>query len=237
MNGSDVTAAVESERATRLDRLGSQQSLLALTDARLDRQTVLLEAAAAESVAEGTFRVWAETEGSEPAREAFASVAETEADHTARVLAQLNGDSDPDIDSTPDALHEFLRGLDNTAARIGAGLIGRPLVADRTALQVINFFVNEADERRADLFRDLRADTKETRTEGEALLDALYDGSTDGDDKVDGEDGEDGERGANGASEEGHEWARESAIEAVEIAYEEYAETLEEMGLDPRPIC
>jgi len=211
MNGSDVTAAVEQARDTRLDRLGSQQSLLALTDAQLDRETVLVRAAGAESTAEETFRHWADAEDEERARAVFESVAETEADHAARVVEHMDGD--PDFDLGADALHEHLRELDGTVTRIGAGLIGRPLVADRTTLQVINFFVNEADETRADLFRELRDDTREMRAEGETLLDAVCE--TDDD----------------------YERAREGANEAVEIAYEEYATTLEGMGLDPRPIC
>jgi len=31
--------------------------------------------------------------------------------------------------------------------------------------------------------------------------------------------------------------AREAAVEAVDVAYGEYAAALEEMGLDPKPIC
>jgi len=42
---------------------------------------------------------------------------------------------------------------------VGAGLVGLPLVLDRLFLQGISFFVNEADEARADLFRDLRETT------------------------------------------------------------------------------
>ena len=213
MDGSEVTRAVEESRETQLDRLGSQQSLLALTEARLDRETVLAQAAAAESVAAETFRTWADSEDEERARTVFERVAETEADHAKRVLEQIEGT--PDLDTNADVLHDYLRELDGTPERIGAGLVARPLVADRTMLQVINFFINEADESHADLFREFRADTVEMRAEGEALLDTLCESADD----------------------TSYEQAREGAEKAVEIAYEEYASTLEGMGFDPRPVC
>jgi hypothetical protein len=210
MDGTDVTSAVEAAHGTRLDRLGSQQSLLALTNAQLDRETVLLRTGSAELVARETFSMWVDSgEEIEAARETFRSVAETEADHAERVLKDVDADPDP----TAGALHEHLRDLEGTVDRIGAGLIGRPLVADRTTLQVINFFINEADEARATLFRELRTDTRAMRAEGEGLLDALCAGDTE------------------------YERARDAAVGAVEIAYEEYAAALEGMGFDPRPVC
>ena len=78
---------------------------------------------------------------------------------------------------------------------------------------MINFFVNEADEPTADLFRDLRSETKALTDAGAELLDDVCE--TDG------------------------EWerARRAAEEVIEVAYQEYASTLEEMGLDPAPVC
>ncbi len=110
----------------------------------------------------------------------------------------------------PDALSAHLDTVEGTAARVGAGLVAVPLVLDRFYLQAVGFFVNEADEAIAETFRALRSGAADLDPAGEAL-DAL------------GED----ERGA----------AREAAMDAVDVAYDDYAATLDGMGLDPRPIC
>ncbi|WP_435179825.1 rubrerythrin family protein [Halorussus sp. AFM4] len=201
---------VEAAKATELDRLGSQQALVALTDADLDAEAVLRAAAQSEHIARETFRQWADSEADSDAAEAFAALADREADHYERVVAELDGEFAPDDAANP--LHEHLRGLDGTVER-AAGLVGRSLATDRTQLQVVNFFVNEADERRADLFRELREDTREGVSTGTDLLAAHCEGDAD------------------------WERARETAAEVVQIAYDDYAETLEGMGLDPKPIC
>lgn len=46
-----------------------------------------------------------------------------------------------------DAFSTHLGAVERTAERVGAGLVGAPLVADRFYLQLVSFFVNEADER------------------------------------------------------------------------------------------
>jgi len=223
--------AIRNAKATELDRLGSQQALVALTDADLDAEQVLRAAARSEHTASETFAEWAESatmdgegEGEDEATnaaETFAALAEQERDHYDRVVAELDAESDSGVEFDPDrefdpdgevdAMHEYLRDLDTTVER-AAGLIGRSLASDRTQLQVVNFFVNAADERRADLFRDLRSDTQAGVSTGTDLLAARC-------------DGDDWER------------ARDVAERTVQIAYDDYAETLEGMGLDPKPIC
>lgn len=204
---------VAEAKRVELDRLGSQQAVVALTDADLDAETVLRAAAQSEHAARQTFSRWAESEADEAdeaARETFAELAEQEADHYERVVVELDGEFEP-ADEV-DAMHERLRGLDATVER-AAGLVGRSLVADRTLLQVVNFFANEPDERRANLFRELREETREGVEKGAELLETLCD------------DEDDWER------------AQGVAEEVVQVAYDEYAETLRGMGLDPRPIC
>jgi hypothetical protein len=210
MDAATFRENVETAVTTELDRLGSQQALVALTDADLDRGTVLRAAAQSEHVAGETFAEWADSEADARAAETFARLAERERDHYERVVAELNGDVEPS--DAVDPMHDHLRGLDDAVGR-AAGLVGRSLAADRTQLQVVNFFVNEADERRADLFRDLRADTRDEGSDGAELLETLCD------------DEDDWER------------AQGVAEETVQIAYDDYAETLEGMGLDPKPIC
>jgi hypothetical protein len=210
MDGTELVEAVRTSKATELERLGKEKALVAATEADLSTEAVLRAAAASERRAQRTFETWAESEPNEAAREAFERVAATEADHYDRVVAYLD---DPPSDPEPDPLHASLRGTERTVERIGAGLVGRPLASERTLLQVINFFVNEADDASADLFRELREETRALPEEGAALLDELC---SDDEDWV---------------------LARKAAEDAVQVAYDDYAETLRGMGLDPKPVC
>lgn len=210
MTGAEVVDAIEEETTTELDRLGSNKALVAATTADLAREPVLSAAAAAEARAHETFEAWADDEANTEARAAFADVAEAEADHYDRVVALL--DADPDAPD-PDALHEYLRGVDDTAERVGAGLVGRSLASSRSLLQFVNFFVNEGARTEADLFRELRSDTDATVERGVEVLDAVCADAAD------------------------YDRARAAGVEAVETAYREYATQLETMGLDPKPVC
>lgn len=211
MDADTLVETVRERMATELDRLGSEKALVAATDAQLDRERVLESTLAAERRAAATFDAWAANEDDPDARAAFERVADLERDHADRVAAMLD-DPAVDADPDPDALHTHLRGLDATTDRVAAGLVARPLVSDRSLLQVVNFFVNEADEAAADTIRDLRSETAALVDDGAALLDAR-DGDTD------------------------WERASDAATETVAVAYEEYAERLRGMGVDPAPIC
>jgi len=212
MDGDTLVETVRDRMETELDRLGSEKALVATTAARLDRERVLESTLAAEHRAAATFGAWAEDEGDPDARAAFERVADLERDHADRVAGLLDGPAS-DSDSDPDALHTHLRGLDATPERVAAGLVARPLVSDRSLLQVVNFFVNEADEAAADVIRDLRSETTALVDDGTALLDDCC------------TDDADWER------------ALEAATETVAVTYEEYAETLRGMGVDPAPVC
>ncbi|MFB6295385.1 MAG: rubrerythrin family protein [Halobacteriales archaeon] len=210
MDARTFREAVASAKATELNRLGSGNLLVALTDASLDRESVLAVAADSEYAAAETFRAWADDEPVGAAREAFEAVHEQERDHYERVVAHLP-DHDPPEPGGP--LHAYLRGLEGAIERAGAGLVGRPLVSTRAHTQVISFFVNEADEGMADLFRDLKAETGEELDRGLDVLSTLCDGEDD------------------------WERARATAEYAVQVAYDDYADALDGLGLDPRPIC
>ena len=210
MDARQLREDVESGKRTRLDRLGSEKLLVALTDATLDRESVLATAADSEYAATETFRSWAAEEPSPPAREAFATVRDQEESHYERVLEHLP-DHDPTDAGGP--MHAYLRGLEGSIERVGAGLVGRPLVSIRSHMQVISFFVNEADTGMADLFRDLRSETNAELDRGLEALDVLCDAPDD------------------------WERARATAEYTIRVAYDDYADTLEGMGLDPRPIC
>jgi hypothetical protein len=206
----DATAFLDTVResnATELDRLGSEKALVAETTARLDREHVLEAAAAAEARAAETFALWADDETNDRAASAFRDAADSEREHY-RQVAELGATAE---EPPADALHEHLRTLEATCPRIASGLVARPLVASRTLLQVINFFVNEGRTGAAETFRALRAETDETADRGAALVADLC--------------GAESER------------ATRAASETIEVAYEEYANTLEGMGVDPKPVC
>jgi hypothetical protein len=210
MDATRLREEVEAEKRTQLDRLGSEKLLVALTDATLSRESVLATAADSEYAAAETFRSWADGEPAPPAREAFAAVCEQEETHYERVREHLPDHDPPDAGGP---MHAYLRGLEGSIERVGAGLVGRPLVSTRSHTQVISFFVNEAETAMADLFRDLKSETNAELDRGLETLEVLCDGP------------EDWER------------ARTPAEYVIQVAYDDYADTLEGMGLDPRPIC
>ena len=209
MDEADFVEQVRESNETALQRLGSEKALVATTNASLDRETVLERAAAAEARAAATFEAWVEDESNDTASTVFADAAERERKHydTVCELGEIEV-TEPSVD----ALHRHLRGLDETVERVGAGLVGRPLVASRSLLQVINFFVNEADTAAADTFRELRTETDEQVETGSSVLASVC---------------------------ESDDWDRaaRAAGDAIDTAYTEYAETLEEMGVDPKPVC
>lgn len=210
MNGAELREAVERDKQTELDRLGSSKFLVAATDAELDERSVLAAAANSEAAAERTFSEWAADETDDRAREAFEAVAAQEREHYERVAERLPDDFEP-VDGGP--MHAYLRGRDDAVSRVAGGMIGRPLVSVRTHTQVTSFFANEADEATADLFRDLKAETAAVIDDGVALLDDLC---ADADD-----------------------WERASAAAGyvIQVAYDDYADALTELGVDPKPLC
>ncbi|WP_224269343.1 rubrerythrin family protein [Haloprofundus salinisoli] len=220
MDITEFRETVEASKRTELDRLGSSQLLVALTDAELDAESVLGVAARSEAAAYGTFSSWAEDEADGAAREAFESVAEQEADHYERVVAAMDDAGDAagesveeaaDADSGP--MHGYLRGRDDTVSRVAGGMVGRSLLSLRTHTQITSFFVNEADEKRANLFRELKSETRDTLERGLELL---------------ADDCE---------SDEEWERARATAEYTIQLAYDDYADALEELGLNPKSVC
>lgn len=199
----DAGAAIDAVRdrtETERNRLGSDKALIAATDATLETEAVLTAAATRESGLAAVLNRWAaETDGDVAAQ--FEATADAAAERVDRIDADV-GDCDGFID--------YLERVDGTAERVGAGLVAAPLVADRLYLQVISFFVNEADEQRADTFREIRR-----------AASALDDAET--------------ALGHLSAAE--RETAAAAATDAITAAYDEYAAALESMGLDPKPIC
>lgn len=212
MDATEFRETVEAENRTQLDRLASSQLLVGLTGAELTTEAVLDVAAASEHAARETFRAWAADESDAEAAAAFADVAEREDEHLARVLAAMPDSSGFDPGDEPGPMHAYLRGRESTVERLAGGTVGRSLVSLRAHTQVVSFFVNEADERRADLFRDLKAETGDGMERGLALLEARC---TD------------------------EEWgtARAVAGYVVRLAYDDYADAMAGLGLDVKVVC
>jgi hypothetical protein len=199
----DAEAAIDAVRdrtETERNRLGSDKVLIAATAATLETEAVLTAAATRESGLADILDRWAAEADSDVAAQ-FDAAAEAAVERADRIDADA-GNVDGFID--------HLETVSGTARRVGAGLVAAPLVADRFYLQVVSFFINEADEQRADTFREVRQEA--------AALD-------------------DGGIALGHLSESERETAAAAATEAIEAAYDDYAETLESMGLDPRPIC
>ncbi|MDF9745635.1 rubrerythrin family protein [Natrinema salsiterrestre] len=210
MDAADFQHSIEESMSTELERLGSSKLLVALTDADLTAETVLRTAAASERAAMKTLENWIDDEEHDGARELFDEYRDREREHYDRITAMLEDETvDPE---EPDAMHAELRSLESTAERLG-GIVGRALVGDRTHLQLINFFVNEGDERRADVFRELRS---ETAAQGDRAAEVLEEVCAESDD-----------------------WDRARAVaeDVVDTAYEAYAGSLDDLGIDPKPIC
>ena len=213
MDGETFREELAAAKSTELDRLGSNKLLIALTDATLEPAAALRAAADSEHAAHTTFAAWADDETDADARELFAWLAGRERDHRERVLdslAAMDVEHDPVDGGT---MHEYLRAREDAVERVAAGTVGRCLVSDRTHLQLVSLFVNEGDERRAELFRELRTETEEELERGLALLEGLCGGD------------EDWER------------ARMVAEYVIRIAYDDYADALTGLGVDVKPVC
>ena len=209
MDSAALLDGARTEVETELDRLGSEKSLLAATEARLEPDPVLVTAAAMLRTARETLAAWADSATDGTAADALQTTADALTDGLDRVTADLEGDGEDVAALDAPLLH---LDADSDIARVAAGTLGVPLVLDRLFLQVVSFFVNEADGPRADLFRDLRTDTDAMLTTGQSALDELC-ADDDWDD------------------------AETAAVAVVDAAYDDYVERLEAMGFDPRPIC
>jgi hypothetical protein len=212
MTSDDFIESVRTENKTALSRLGSSKALYAETEGDIEAETVLRAAAIAEDTARETFELWADDEESEAAAALFSDLAEQEADHHETVAGKLDdAPTAADVDELP-AIQSTLRGFESTIERAG-GLVGRCLVAKKSKEQYTGYFVGDADPRTASVFRDLGGDVEDQLDRAVDLVESVCE--SDGDLAV----------------------AREAASEAIQAAYDEYTESLESMGVNPKPVC
>ncbi|WP_251342007.1 transcription antitermination protein [Haloplanus halophilus] len=207
MDETTLVDTVTDDLETELSRLGSSKWLYALTGGEMTGDAVRAAAAADADAAAERFETWAADAEGE---------GEAEAATLFESLATTAADRREAVDADPaDAdrrTHGTLAGLDGTASRLG-GALGYALVTDRTLGQMVGFFVGDADPSTADTFRDLRSEAAADRDRIVATLDSALDG------------GDDWDR------------ARSAATAVVEAAYEEYVETLQSMGIEPKNVC
>jgi len=198
---------VRGEGKTELSRLGSSKSLYADTGGEMDEKPVLAAIADHLHHAAETFETWADEE-SGPAGEFFADLADTVGEQYGTVAGE-HGDHEP---GDAPAIVEYLTGLETTTERVG-GTVGWALVVENKVGQAVGFFVGQAAPGTASTFREVRS----------AIEDAVDAGAETLADVLDGDDGRD--------------LAEDAAVGAVEAAYDEYFETLEALGVNPKPVC
>ena len=126
------------------------------------------------------------------------------------------GDRLAALDSEPAdrdfAMHDTLAGFETTVERLG-GLVGWTLVDKKVKEQLTGFFTGQADPQTASTFRSAGSDVEALREDAADLLDAICDDDAD------------------------WETAETAAIDVVSAAYDDYFETLEELGVNPKPVC
>lgn len=176
MAGDALRRTVEVDTSDALADLGSPAVLEALCDGPPARTVLLRAMRASEAAAADTFAGWAGTAGADAAASAYSAAAERERDHERRVAKELPDDGagadayGADAPGAPGPLHAYLRGLEDPAARVGAGLVGRPLAALRTYDRARAWAEAHDDTGLADLVAELAAETEPSFGTGVDLL-------------------------------------------------------------------
>ena len=152
------------------------------------------------------------------ARDTFEGCETTEDDDAAAELfADAAADASDRLGDTDPAdrtfhMHEALDALDATVERLG-GLVGWTLVDKKVKEQLTGFFTGQADPQTASTYRGAGGEIEALREDATDLLEELCEDDAD--------------------------WgtAEAAAIDVVAAAYEDYVETLEELGVNPKDVC
>ena len=174
MDESPFRHAVERDASAELAALSDETRVRGLCGDDPTPAGVLTAVARSEAAAAETFERWATSEPDPDARAAFESVAEQERDHFRRARATLmavTGVTDGgDASGPPGPLHAYLRGIDDTTARVAAGMVGRALASIASYDPVRTWFANRGDDRPATLAADLRDETEDVVGDGLTLI-------------------------------------------------------------------
>jgi hypothetical protein len=141
------------------------------------------------------------------AGDCFESVAATLGETYGTVAGELGEHERGDVPAAVAALDDG-----DTPARAG-GLVGYLLVAEKKVGQAVGFFVGQAAPGAADTFRGVRDDLNDAIDEAVAALGDVC------------------------ADEDDWTLAETAAVETVAAAYDDYFETLESLGVNPKPVC
>ena len=140
--------------------------------------------------------------------EVFADASSRVADQYDAILSEL-GDREQ---GEPPAVTEQLRAAEGTPERLGS-TVGWSLVTERKSTQSSGFFTGQAKPQTASTFRGFGDDYDAIRTDALDALEAVCD------------------------SDEAWERATTAGTAVVQASYDEYFETLEELGMNPKPVC
>jgi len=156
------------------------------------------------------------------AREAAAAAtleawADAESDAAADLFADAADDAADRAGDTDPAdrefhMHDTLDALETTDERLG-GLVGWTLVDKKVKEQLTGFFTGQADPQTASTFRSAGSEVEELRGDAADLLDETCE------------------------SDDDWEAAEGAAVDVVAAAYDDYVETLEELGVNPKDVC
>ncbi len=207
MNADDLVDAVRTEHNTALSRLGSSKTLFADTGGEMTDDEVFAATATSLSHAAAVVEEWADATGGDLGG-VVAETATVVDDHAADVAGRLEEVEAGDEPAAVGALAD----CDGEVARAG-GLLGWLLVRDRKTTQLTGYFTGQADPTTASEFRGFGGDYDDLLASlGDALEAACADAA---------------------------DWERAEAAagDVVVAAYDEYVETLEAMGVNPKPVC
>ncbi len=207
MNAEDFLDGVRQEQQTELSRLGSSKSLYADTEGGMEEDPVLAAVADIFYHADATFEDWA-ADADGAAGDRFSAAAELAGEQYGTVVGE-RGDHEPDA---PAPIDEYLRDLNTTPERVAASL-GWALVVENKISQAVGFFVGQASPQTASTFRDVRDAVESLVDDAADTLVAVCDSADDED------------------------LAHEAAVGTIQAAYDDYFDTLEALGVNPKPVC
>ncbi|WP_267641379.1 rubrerythrin family protein [Haloarchaeobius amylolyticus] len=207
MDSDDFLETIRNENQTALSRIGSSKSLYAFTGGDMDAETIESVAAGFADVNADLFGAWPNEVDEDTDEELTAFYAK---------VADEEGDWYDDIGAEVSgedyAFHEQLREFTDPVTRT-AGLVGYTLVELKLADQFVGFYVGNADPQTAQTYRDRKAE-----------LEARLDSATEHLARICTDDADEA-------------LAEETASNIVQSVYEVYTARLEEMGVNPKPVC